>query len=89
MAASRSFAKVYFYQFAIRTTIRNNNTMKRDDVIKQVADAVGPRHSVDLKNYDRLVVVDIYRVEWRRHLGAIITLTDMLHANISNRTFWE
>ena len=60
--------------------------MKRDDVIKQVADAVGPRHSVDLKNYDRLVLVDIYRVEWRRHLEAIITL--MLSANISNRISW-
>ena len=63
--------------------------MKRDDVIKQVADAVGSRHSVDLKNYDRLVLVDIYRVGWRRHLEAIITLTDMLQANTSNRTFWE
>ena len=36
--------------------------MKRDDVIKQVATAVGPRHSVDLKNYDLLILVDIYRV---------------------------
>ena len=63
--------------------------MKRDDVIKQVADAVGPRHSVDLKNYDRLVLVDIYRVEWRRHFEAILTLADMLYANILNRTFWE
>ncbi|KAG7006146.1 hypothetical protein G7Y79_00016g041310 [Physcia stellaris] len=48
-------------KFAIRTTIRNNSTMKRDDVIKQVADAVGTRHSVDLTNYDLLIIVDIYR----------------------------
>lgn len=36
--------------------------MKRDEVIKQVATAVGDRHTVDLKNYDLLVLVDIYRV---------------------------
>ena len=36
--------------------------MKRDDVIKQVADAVGSRHKVDLTNYDLLILVDIYRV---------------------------
>ena len=36
--------------------------MKRDDVIKQVADAVGPRHKVDLTNYELLILVDIYRV---------------------------
>ena len=35
--------------------------MKRDDVIKQVAQTVGPNHSVDLKNYDCLILVDIYR----------------------------
>lgn len=49
-------------QFAIRTTIRNHHTMKRDDIIKQVATAVGDRHKVDLKNYDLLILVDIYRV---------------------------
>ncbi|KAL8794026.1 MAG: hypothetical protein Q9195_003432 [Heterodermia aff. obscurata] len=48
-------------KFAIRTTIRNNSAMKRDDVIRQVADAVGPRHKVDLTNYDLLILVDIYR----------------------------
>ena len=36
--------------------------MKRDDVIKLVADLVGKRHSVDLKNYDHLILVDVYRV---------------------------
>ena len=49
-------------KFAIRTTIRNHNIMKRDNIIKHIASAVGPRHSVDLKNYDVLVLVDIYRV---------------------------
>lgn len=58
-------------QFAIRTTIRNHHVLKRDDVISQVAAAVGEKHSVDLKNYDQLIVVEIYQVrrvrymEWR------------------------
>lgn len=49
-------------KFAIRTTIRNHNTLTRDGVIKQVADAVGPSHTVDLKNYDLLILVEIYKV---------------------------
>lgn len=49
-------------QFAIRTTIRHHNVMNRDDVIRQVAAAVGDQHLVDLKHYDRLILVEIYRV---------------------------
>ncbi|KAL8926512.1 MAG: hypothetical protein Q9208_002839 [Pyrenodesmia sp. 3 TL-2023] len=49
------------WKFAIRPTIRNNHAMKRDDVIKRVADLVGKSHTVDLKHYDRLVLIDIYR----------------------------
>ncbi|KAI4220426.1 MAG: hypothetical protein L6R36_007631 [Xanthoria steineri] len=49
-------------KYAIRTTIRNNDTMKRDEVIKRVADLVGEPHTVDLKNYDRLILVDVYRM---------------------------
>ena len=30
-------------------------------MIKTVADAVGKQHSVDLKNYDRLILVDCFR----------------------------
>ncbi|KAI4243280.1 MAG: hypothetical protein LQ352_007063 [Teloschistes flavicans] len=48
-------------KFAIRTTIRNNHAMQRDDIIKRVADLVGGPHTVDLKNYDRLILVDVYR----------------------------
>ncbi|KAL8708799.1 MAG: hypothetical protein Q9220_006360 [cf. Caloplaca sp. 1 TL-2023] len=48
-------------KFAIRTTIRNHHTMKRDDIIKRVADLVGERHKVDLTNYNHLIMVDIYR----------------------------
>lgn len=49
-------------KFAIRPTRRNHNIMSRDDIIKQIAKAVGEGHSVDLKNYDYLILVDIYRV---------------------------
>ncbi|KAL8869712.1 MAG: hypothetical protein Q9174_004063 [Haloplaca sp. 1 TL-2023] len=50
------------HKFAIRTSIRNNHAMKRDDIIKRVADIVGERHTVDLKNYDKLILVEVYRV---------------------------
>ena len=49
-------------KFAIRPTRRNHNVMKRDDIITQVARAVGGNHKVDLKGYDRLILVDVYRV---------------------------
>ncbi|KAJ5683752.1 uncharacterized protein N7477_000097, partial [Penicillium maclennaniae] len=45
--------------YAIRPTIRGNNKFKRDEVIKTVADAVGPEHPVDLKNYDLMILVDV------------------------------
>ncbi|KAL8934922.1 MAG: hypothetical protein Q9216_005667 [Gyalolechia sp. 2 TL-2023] len=48
-------------KYAIRPTIRNHHTMKRDDIIKQVAELVGKPHIVDLKHYDRLILVDVYR----------------------------
>ena len=51
-------------QFAIRPTIRNHATLTRDEVIKQVANAVGGRHSVDLINYDLCILIDIYKVRF-------------------------
>lgn len=48
--------------FAIRPTRRNHNVLKRDEIIRQIAAAVGRRHRVDLKNYDYLILVDVYRV---------------------------
>ncbi|KAL8716805.1 MAG: hypothetical protein Q9225_005897 [Loekoesia sp. 1 TL-2023] len=48
-------------KFAIRPTIRNHHTMKRDDIIKRVADLVGNPHTVDLTHYDQLILVDVYR----------------------------
>ena len=49
-------------KFAIRPTRRNHDVLKRDEIIKQVARAVGKKHSVDLKGYDYLIMVDVYRV---------------------------
>lgn len=51
-------------QFAIRPTTRNHNKLKRDQVIKIVADAVGPKHKVDLKNSDVVILVEIYQVRF-------------------------
>ncbi|RVX75195.1 hypothetical protein B0A52_00547 [Exophiala mesophila] len=53
------------YKFAIRPSIRNNNKLDRDQVIQTVAQKIGllgkNMHTVDLKHYDKLVLVDIYR----------------------------
>ncbi|KIW00870.1 uncharacterized protein PV09_07626 [Verruconis gallopava] len=51
-------------KFAIRPSIRNNQTLTRDDVIKQVAEVVGPSHSVDLRAYDLLILVEIYKSDF-------------------------
>ncbi len=54
-------------QFAIRPNIRNNEQLNRDVVIKTVADAVtrlSSGHSVDLSNYDCLILVEVYRVRY-------------------------
>ncbi|KAI9757656.1 MAG: hypothetical protein M4579_003381 [Chaenotheca gracillima] len=48
-------------KFAIRPTIRNHNILKRDMVIHQIATMVGPGHSVDLKQYELLILVEIYK----------------------------
>ncbi|EXJ60248.1 hypothetical protein A1O7_04400 [Cladophialophora yegresii CBS 114405] len=50
-------------KFAIRPTIRNNNKINRDEVIRTVADSVASlgKHTVDLKGYDKLILVDVYR----------------------------
>ncbi|KAI7238295.1 hypothetical protein KC330_g2655 [Hortaea werneckii] len=48
-------------KFAIRPTLRNHSILSRDSIIKQVASIVGPGHVVDLKNYDLLIVVEVYQ----------------------------
>lgn len=50
-------------KYAIRPTMRNFDGMNRDEVIQTVASRVGQDHghSVDLKNYDKLVLVDCFK----------------------------
>ncbi|KAI9799180.1 MAG: hypothetical protein M1833_004220 [Piccolia ochrophora] len=48
-------------KFAIRPTIRNHSTLTRDIVINTVASVVGPRHHVDLKGYNLLILVEVYK----------------------------
>lgn len=43
--------------------------MTRDQVIRTVAAAVGPGHSVDLRDYDYLILVDMYKVSFLVILG--------------------
>jgi len=49
-------------QFAIKSTIRNHDVLKREEVIKHIADIVGTNHKVDLSNPDYFVIIDIYKV---------------------------
>jgi tRNA acetyltransferase TAN1 len=59
--------KPYFHsggppkKYAIRPTIRSNEKFKRDTVIATVADVVGREHKVDLKNYDLIILVDVFQ----------------------------
>ena len=69
--------------------------MKRDDVIKQVADAVGSRHKVDLTNYELLILVDIYRVRGNKEplillqCTCITALANLSAEHIGNERGWE
>jgi tRNA(Ser,Leu) C12 N-acetylase TAN1 len=49
-------------RFAIRPSLRNHNLLSRDEVIQTVARLVGRGHQVDLKYYDLLITVDIFKV---------------------------
>lgn len=49
-------------RFAIRPNLRNHKVLSRDGIIQQVASAVGPGHTVDLKQYDVLILVEVYKV---------------------------
>ncbi len=49
-------------QFAIRPSLRNHSVLTREVIIRRVAAAVGPGHTVDLKHYDLLILVEVYKV---------------------------
>ncbi|KAK5159200.1 hypothetical protein LTS14_002342 [Recurvomyces mirabilis] len=48
-------------KFAIRPNLRNHNVLSRDSIIKQIASLVGQGHEVDLKDYDLLIIVEVYK----------------------------
>ncbi|KAH8645634.1 THUMP domain-containing protein [Xylariales sp. PMI_506] len=47
--------------YAIRFSSRAHNTLKRDDVIKQVAALIGPRHKVNLSAPDKVILIEVYQ----------------------------
>ncbi|TVY26440.1 tRNA acetyltransferase [Lachnellula hyalina] len=49
------------YSYAIRPTIRNHNTLKRDVVIKQIASSIADVHKVNLTKPDKVILVEIYQ----------------------------
>lgn len=67
---ARTVLKPHFHQedqkplkFAIQVTRRNFNSLEKEDIIKKIASLVGTDHghSVDLKNYDKLIMVECYK----------------------------
>lgn len=49
-------------QFAIRPSIRNNNTLTRDVIIKNVAGLVdAERHKVSLEKPDKVILIEVYQ----------------------------
>lgn len=50
-------------KFAIQVTRRNFNTLEKDEIIQTIAAAVGKEHGhkVDLKNYDKLIMVECFK----------------------------
>ncbi|CAH2353814.1 tRNA acetyltransferase Tan1p [[Candida] railenensis] len=51
------------YKFAIQVSKRNFNAIPKLDIIKRIAECVGREHghSVDLKKYDKLIMVECYK----------------------------
>jgi tRNA acetyltransferase TAN1 len=65
---SMEVLKPHFHQedqqpikYAIRTTQRNHNVLNRDEIIQTVAEQVGKNHPVDLKDYDKLILVECFK----------------------------
>ena len=58
-------------KYAIRPTIRQHTVLKRMEIIETVAGVVGDRAQVDLEKYDRLVLVEVYRVSGSTRLCSV------------------
>lgn len=65
-------------KFAVEVTRRNFNTIDKMDIIKEVAKEVGKggelEHKVDLKNYDKLVLVECFK----NNIGMSVVDSDYL-----------
>ncbi|KAI8816165.1 uncharacterized protein EV422DRAFT_328622 [Fimicolochytrium jonesii] len=48
-------------QWAVEPRIKWNDSIKRDDLIKEIADIVGAEHFVNLKSPELTVVIDIFK----------------------------
>jgi tRNA acetyltransferase TAN1 len=77
-------------KFAIRPTIRNHNTLERDEIIKSVAEAVGHDHghSVDLKNFDKMILVECFKVGSGKHCDTTVVSCCSTSGHLT-RTLWE
>lgn len=49
-------------QYAIRPTMRNHSILESQAVIKMIAGMVKPEHKVNLKNPDKVILVEIFQV---------------------------
>ncbi|KAI0550923.1 hypothetical protein F4679DRAFT_540874 [Xylaria curta] len=47
--------------YAIRPTLRAHTTLKRGDIIDKVAKMISKRHKVDLKNPDKVIIIEIFQ----------------------------
>ncbi|KAH8661396.1 THUMP domain-containing protein [Tricladium varicosporioides] len=52
---------VSYPSYAIRPTIRNHTTLKRDAVIKSIASSIADIHKVNLTKPDKVILVEIYQ----------------------------
>ncbi|KAI0864688.1 hypothetical protein F4860DRAFT_463152 [Xylaria cubensis] len=47
--------------YAIRPTLRAHTTLKRSEIIDKVAKMISKRHKVDLKNPDKVIIIEIFQ----------------------------
>ncbi|KAI1362392.1 hypothetical protein F5Y08DRAFT_312314 [Xylaria arbuscula] len=47
--------------YAIRPTLRAHSTLKRTEIIDKVANMISKRHKVDLKNPDKVIIIEIFQ----------------------------
>lgn len=65
---ARHVLKPWFHEgqtgvkFAIQPTLRSHDVLTRETIINTVARCVGMNHKVDLKQYDVLILVEVYKV---------------------------